>query len=77
MDKSKTKMIIVAILLAFGVWWFFIKADKDPELGQAKAACDESGGKWTEAVVAVVDDPDTPDVDETAEAVEGFCTEKE
>mgnify|MGYP001230344281 CR=1 FL=1 len=74
MDKSKTKMIIVAILLAFGVWYFFIKADK---LEQPEVACDERGGKWTEAVAAVEDNPDTPDVDETAEAVEGYCTEKE
>ena len=73
MDKSKTKMIIVAILLAFGVWYFFIKADK---LEQPEVACDERGGKWTEAVAAVEDDPAT-DVDETTEAVEGFCTEKE
>ena len=71
MDKSKINMIIVALLLAVGVWWFFIKADAAPALEQTKDACNARGGEWTEAVT---DDAGTTDVDETAP---GSCKEKE
>ena len=66
MDKSKINMIIVALLLAVGVWWFFLRG---PAAG-TEAACDADGGKWTAEVPAVTD----ADGNVTTPAVDGFCT---
>jgi len=68
MDKSKINMIIVALLLAVGVWYFFLRGGGEV----TQESCEADGGTWTKAVEEVKD----ADGNVTTDAVPGSCTPK-
>ena len=72
MDKNKIIMIVVALLLAIGVWYFFFRGggDEMAQYDNDKAGCEEAKGFWT----ATPDDEGTTDKDESDGDKAGTCT---